>query len=85
MSTSTKLGSTVLVEGQPHLVVRIVWSDTLFETETECYILHEHYAELRAPDGTISFTAPFTVYKTEFVKDSQIKQKGLDPTIWRRF
>jgi hypothetical protein len=85
VSTSTKLGSVITHEGKPHFVVRMVESDTLFETETGCYILHEQYAELRTEDGSVVFLPPFVAYRTEFLKDPTVKQKGLDPVVWRRF
>lgn len=85
MSTSWQLGQLVNFEGKECYVVRIVASSTLFEEPGKSYIVEETYAELRSADGTVIFPPSFTTLTHEFEKDSQIKHKGVDPRVWRRF
>jgi hypothetical protein len=51
-----KVGQVLQGRKKRLLIVRIVKSQSLFETEEgDCYTLDEHYLELRDPNGGASF------------------------------
>jgi len=56
MSQSYHLGQVLHIKSKRLLVVRIVQSRSLFEPpDGTCYILNEHYIELRDPNNQASF------------------------------
>lgn len=71
MSTSIILGSEIQHNEKPHLVVRIVNSNSILEDVNGVVTsIEEHYAELRGPNNEVEFVTlvqnelPFTEKKS---------------------
>jgi len=82
MSTSAQLGSKIIHDGVTCDVQRIVHSSTVFQDETELYILEETYAQLLSETGKIIFLM-FNQTKHPFVNEAGVK--GLNVKVWKRF
>ena len=83
-----RVGTTILHDGKPRLITRIVDSKSYFEDRASggCYVMDELYLELVTRDGNITFL-PLREHREDVEKDDSTKRaniKGPQTLEWRK-